>query len=90
MAKQIARNKARADHDREGAGRLALDREFLERVKAHGKPVTVPELFMGFTPVWAASAGERVADEGRATRDRDGRYAVTAAGLAWLKTNAGK
>lgn len=70
-------------------GLRELERELLTRLKARGNKLRIRDLFEGFTPLWAVSAAGRAVDAGRATRDRDGKYTVTASGFAWIETDVG-
>lgn len=67
-----------------------LERELLEKIRMATKPVKISELFKGFTPVWASTAGERLQERGHAIRDQHGCYAITPLGVEWLKGDQGK
>jgi hypothetical protein len=62
--------------------RQALDAELLARLRAHGRPATLPEIFGGLSPRWATEAAERLTVAGRVRELADGRLAVVAAPAA--------
>lgn len=82
VAKAAARPVKPAD------GLKAVELELLGKLSLLKKPVTIGELFDGFNPTWAVEAAHRLTAKGEVTRDRDGRYALTAAG--WQRSSNGK
>jgi hypothetical protein len=61
----------------------SLDAELLRRLAAAVVPISLADLFRGYSPAWALDAAERLEIAGQVS-ERDGEYGLTAAGRARL------
>ncbi|VTT99064.1 unnamed protein product [Gemmataceae bacterium] len=52
--------------------------ELLARLRACGRPITLPDLFRGARPRWATEAADRLEIAGKVTEDETGRLHVAA------------
>ena len=57
--------------------RRALDLELLTRLRTHGRPATLADIFEGLCPRWAQDAADRLQAAGMLTEDAGGKITLT-------------